>query len=119
MDMIENIRVGDVLDFQYVEKLPFDPEFPRETKYVMKTYSGTVTNVRDMRADPVQYETVYKHPHVERSRFLFTIRTDDRQIKCFYDGRMCHVNNCGPELNLEPVETPVKKSFLKRILCLG
>lgn len=119
MDVTENIRVGDVLDFQYVEKLPFDPEFPRETKYVMKQYSGEVLEVRDTRERPVDWETVWRHPNVERSRFLFTIRTEDRQIKCFYDGRMCHVNNCGPELDLEPVVEKPQKSFLKRILCLG
>jgi hypothetical protein len=47
-----------------------------------------------------------KHPEIERSRFLITVKLSDNKIKSFYDGRV---------INLQEVKE-VPKNFLQRTL---
>lgn len=104
--MIANLNAGNKIKFQYVDRKNDRTQLPAHVTYEIKNYEGTLLEVRDLFDNRLAWETIVKHPEVERSRFLLTVQGSDNKIKSFYDGRV---------INLEEVK-PVPKSFLKRTL---
>lgn len=104
---IETLNVGDVVQFQYVDRERNYNTFPVNTEYQVKDYMGQILCLRNLTEDPLSMETVERNPMLDRSKFLMTVQFNDGKIKSFY---------CGRVINFK-VELPEKKkSFLGRIL---
>ena len=104
---IETLNVGDVVQFQYVDRERAYNTFPVNTQYSVENYVGKILCVRNVHEDPLLAQTVERNPWLDRSKFLMTVQFNDGKIKSFY---------CGRVLNFK-VELPEKKkSFLGRIL---
>jgi hypothetical protein len=105
-EVIANLNAGNKVKFQYVERIRDFAFFPANTVYDVSEYEGTILEMRDTQENQLEYKTVMKHPEIERSRFLITVKLSDNKIKSFYDGRV---------INLQEVKE-VPKGFLKRTL---
>lgn len=98
-EMFESMKPGDQLTFQYLEKTTklecneSLKDWYREVSYEVKNYSGTILEIRDTREKPVKWRTTAYQPNIERSRYLLTVRLDNRKIHSFYDGRMINVTH--------------------------
>ncbi len=104
---IESLNVGDVVEFQYVDRERNYNTFPVDTKYDVEDYMGKVLSIRNLYNEPLSMQTVERNPLLDRSQFLMTVQFNDGKIKSFY---------CGRVVNFK-VELPEKKkSFLGRIL---
>ena len=104
---IETLNVGDVVEFQYVERVKNYNIFPADTRYDVESYAGKILCIRNIHEQPLSVETVDRNPLLDRSKFLMTVQFNDGKIKSFY---------CGRVVNFK-VELPEKKkSFLGRIL---
>lgn len=104
---IESLNVGDVVQFQYVDRERNYNTFPVDTKYDVENYAGKILCIRNVHEDPLSMQTVERNPLLDRSKFLMTVQFNDGKIKSFY---------CGRVINFK-VELPEKKkSFLGRIL---
>lgn len=104
---IESLNVGDVVQFQYVDRERNYNTFPVDTKYDVENYAGKILCIRNVHEDPLSMQTVERNPLLDRSKFLMTVQFNDGKIKSFY---------CGRVVNFK-VELPEKKkSFLGRIL---
>lgn len=104
---IESLNVGDVVEFQYVDRERNYNTFPVDTKYDVENYAGKILCIRNVYEDPLSMQTVERNPLLDRSKFLMTVQFNDGKIKSFY---------CGRVVNFK-VELPEKKkSFLGRIL---
>ena len=104
---IETLNVGDVVEFQYVERVKNYNSFPSDTQYSVENYMGKVLYIRNLCDEPLSMQTIERNPLLDRSKFLMTVQFSDGKIKSFY---------CGRVVNFK-VELPEKKkSFLGRIL---
>ena len=104
---IETLNIGDVVQFQYVDREKNYNTFPSNTQYSVENYAGKILCIRNVYEDPLSMRTVERNPLLDRSKFLMTVQFNDGKIKCFY---------CGRVINFK-VELPEKKkSFLGRIL---
>lgn len=104
---IETLNVGDVVQFQYIDKERIYNTFPVDTQYSVENYAGKILCIRNLHEDKLSMQTIERNPLLERSQFLMTVQFNDGKIKSFY---------CGRVLNFK-VELPAKrKSFLGRIL---
>ena len=107
IEMIAQLTAGNKVKFQYVKARNRNYDvFPCTTSYEVEAYEGNVLEVRDIVAQKLDKETVYRRPEIERSQFLLVVQTPDNKIKSFYDGRI---------INLEEIKA-VPKSFLRRTL---
>lgn len=97
--MFDQMKPGDTVDFQYLEKTTklecneSLKDWYREVSYEVKNYSGTILEIRDTRQKPIKWQTTAYQPNIERSRYLLTVRLDNRKIHSFYDGRMINVTH--------------------------
>lgn len=104
---IESLNVGDVVQFQYIDRERNYNTFPVDTKYDVENYAGKILCIRNVHEQPLSMQTVERNPWLDRSKFLMTVQFNDGKIKSFY---------CGRVVNFK-VELPEKKkSFLGRIL---
>lgn len=104
---IESLNVGDVVQFQYVDRERTYNTFPVNTEYSVEDYKGKILCIRDLHQDRLSMQTIERNPLLDRSKFLMTVQFNDGKIKSFY---------CGRVINFK-VELPEKKkSFLGRIL---
>ena len=105
-EVIANLTAGNKVKFNYIKaRIRTYDSFPAQTHYEVEGYEGKVLEVRDTAANPVDTETVYRNPSVERSRYLLVVQLSDNKIKTFYDGRI---------VGIEQVKE-VPKSFLKKV----
>ena len=104
--MIANLTAGNKVKFQYIKgRVRNYSSFPTQTNYEVEGYEGKVLEVRDTATKPVDNETVFRNPSIERSRYLLVVQLSDNKIKTFYDGRI---------VGIEQVKE-VPKSFLKKV----
>lgn len=92
-----NVKVGDNVSFQYVDRNVKTDTFPRETLYNAEQYSGKVLEVRDIYARGLRVQTLRTRPNVERSQYLIVVRLPDNKIKSFYSGRMINFKISKPK----------------------
>ena len=105
--MIANLTAGNKVKFQYIKgRVRNYSSFPTQTSYEVEGYEGKLLEVRDTTTNPVDKETVFRNPSIERSRYLLVVQLPDNKIKTFYDGRI---------VGIERVKE-VPKNFLKRAL---
>lgn len=83
-------KVGDRISYIHITRARINESFPAKTIYLETKVTGVVKAIRDIFEDKLSANTVYNNPDIERSRYLITVRTENR-IRKDYLGSMVNV----------------------------
>ena len=92
--MFDNIVPGSSISFNYVAREEISPSlFPEHNhiKYDVESFKGKVLNVRDLKTEPLSYNTIKRKSKSERSRYFLTVQLENGQVQSFYHNRMTNV----------------------------